>query len=414
MLGMKIRKLRTELGISQLQLAGADMSRAFISLVENDRCKPSMDTLRLIAHRLGKSVEYFLEDSDSMAPSADLLLRTARQRLDEGDLAEAKSHLVQALEICQRTESPQVEAEAQFLHGRCLLKMGQYSEAADALEMALDLFTRIKKGVGIATTYHELGTCAYLSESYAMAKRLYRKAISASHKIKSLQEVRVRSLLRLGDVLCRLGEWEAAKGALREALGSSDPLATPDLSGAAALGLGWVSYLLGHLPEAASWNRQATELLRPINHPLLYRVLLHDAILDMSRNRWEHGYTLLRKCLGFYEEQGLVVDQAEVLGRMADYWQHKGQPAKARKLLLNGLDLLERRDDGMVRGSLYRQLGLIDLRVGNLVRAHSYLLISYELLRRVKASKEAASSLECLRMLKGAPGGDLESSSAPD
>src|SRR5574340_235100 len=55
-LGARIRELRQARGLTQSQLGGPELSKSFISLLEKDRTRPSVDTLALIAQRLNTSV----------------------------------------------------------------------------------------------------------------------------------------------------------------------------------------------------------------------------------------------------------------------------------------------------------------------------------------------------------------------
>ena len=85
-IGTKIRALRQALGLSQQQLAGKEMTRVFISLVESGKNTPSPENLRTIAHRLGKPVDYFLQDKadDEALNGAIVQMERARQALERG------------------------------------------------------------------------------------------------------------------------------------------------------------------------------------------------------------------------------------------------------------------------------------------------------------------------------------------
>ena len=52
-LGQRIRHLRQSRGLTQSELGGGQLSKSFISLLEKDRTRPSLNTLLLIARRLG-------------------------------------------------------------------------------------------------------------------------------------------------------------------------------------------------------------------------------------------------------------------------------------------------------------------------------------------------------------------------
>ncbi len=87
-LGEKLRQARLEAGLSQRQLCGDVITRNMLSLIENGSAKPSMDTLKILASRLGKRVSYFLEEDALTSPNS-ALMEEARRRYDAGDAAGA-------------------------------------------------------------------------------------------------------------------------------------------------------------------------------------------------------------------------------------------------------------------------------------------------------------------------------------
>src|SRR5579859_2563333 len=54
------KQARLEAGLSLGQVAGDQISRTAIYFVETGKAKPSMETLRLIAERTGRPLEFFL------------------------------------------------------------------------------------------------------------------------------------------------------------------------------------------------------------------------------------------------------------------------------------------------------------------------------------------------------------------
>jgi tetratricopeptide (TPR) repeat protein len=59
-----VRQARLEARLSLAQVAADQLSRTAIHLIENDRVKPSLETLRLIARKTQKPLEFFLLDPD--------------------------------------------------------------------------------------------------------------------------------------------------------------------------------------------------------------------------------------------------------------------------------------------------------------------------------------------------------------
>ena len=87
-LGEKLRKARLEAGLSQRQLCGEEITRNMLSQIEHGTARPSMKTLQFLAHRLGKSVSYFLEETAVVSPNQQVMA-SARQLYDGGYYAEA-------------------------------------------------------------------------------------------------------------------------------------------------------------------------------------------------------------------------------------------------------------------------------------------------------------------------------------
>ena len=85
-LGQRIKNARLEAGMSQRQLCGETITRNMLSQIENGSARPSMDTLRYPAARLGKSVSYFLEENAVTSPN-QAVMAVARQHFAAGDWA---------------------------------------------------------------------------------------------------------------------------------------------------------------------------------------------------------------------------------------------------------------------------------------------------------------------------------------
>ncbi|KOO47399.1 hypothetical protein AMD00_22330 [Viridibacillus arvi] len=61
-LGMRIRKIRKERKLTLAELAGDRLTKGMLSLIENDKANPSMDSLAYIAEQLGIEVSELLEE----------------------------------------------------------------------------------------------------------------------------------------------------------------------------------------------------------------------------------------------------------------------------------------------------------------------------------------------------------------
>src|ERR1700730_17208432 len=63
-----VKQARSEAGLSLAQVAGGEISRTAIYFVETGKAKPSMETLKLIAERTGRPLEFFLTRKSSTEP----------------------------------------------------------------------------------------------------------------------------------------------------------------------------------------------------------------------------------------------------------------------------------------------------------------------------------------------------------
>src|SRR5216684_9216989 len=63
-----VKQARADAGLSLAQVAGDQISRTAIYFVETGKAKPSMETLKLIAERTGRPLDYFLARPSTIEP----------------------------------------------------------------------------------------------------------------------------------------------------------------------------------------------------------------------------------------------------------------------------------------------------------------------------------------------------------
>ena len=143
-LGSKIKAARLEMGLSQRQLCGDTITRNMLSQIENGTARPSMDTLSVLAHRLGKTVSYFLEEQAVVSPNGEVMAR-ARRAWEEEDY----TAVVEALEGFREPDSVYQQEKA------LLLYMGYLGMARQALQEKRRPYacTLLKKADGVTGLY---------------------------------------------------------------------------------------------------------------------------------------------------------------------------------------------------------------------------------------------------------------------
>lgn len=130
-LGEKIRQARLEAGLSQRQLCGDTVTRNMLSQIENGAARPSMDTLRVFAARLGKTVSYFLEEDAVTSPNQQVM-HDARKAYDTGNWSAVLAALGG-----YREPDELFRRERQLLENLAVLSL-----AEDALKQSKDIYAR--------------------------------------------------------------------------------------------------------------------------------------------------------------------------------------------------------------------------------------------------------------------------------
>ncbi|MBQ7315044.1 MAG: helix-turn-helix transcriptional regulator [Clostridia bacterium] len=115
-IGEKIRYIRKEKGMTQARVASGCVSRNMLSLVEQDKVQPSLDTLRHIADVLGVCIGYFLDEED------DLFFYEKKKRIGKiKDLFSSRKFNVCLSEI---KKLKQTDDETAYIAASCATELG--------------------------------------------------------------------------------------------------------------------------------------------------------------------------------------------------------------------------------------------------------------------------------------------------
>jgi len=398
-IGSKIRNLRLRLGLSQRQLAGKEMTRAFISLVESGRATLSQRTLRIIAQRLGKPLEYFLaeERSTDGVDLGGMIFKEAQRKVQAGEIQPALQMLYQ---VFKETRNQYLRAAAHDLLSICLTHLGRFAEALSECKEALEIFRAVKDRTGIVQEYLRLGALAFALEDFPEARKAYEEAVQCTLGQKRLQDLHIEALTNLGATLVYLGELQEAIRVYQDAVRACSIQGDLPRLGRIATGLGMALLHSDQVEAALEWAQRAVDLLDKDQGPDKIHALHVIGRTLAARGDYDEAYRIYQVCFAAYKDKNLIGAQASLLEDLSWYWLQRGELPKAKRLCREALDLLDTQDDGILRGRLYRVLGIIAREDGDTERAYFLLRMSYDLARRLNASKEAVQSFEALQELK--------------
>ncbi|MGH7428148.1 MAG: helix-turn-helix domain-containing protein, partial [Candidatus Methylomirabilaceae bacterium] len=112
-LGERIRQARQSKGLTQAQLGGHDFSKSFISLIERGFAAPSVESLLILAQRLGVSLDALAMGTGNVAHMvADGLLTLSADA--HGDHTLEDRYLETADLLAQRHGLDDIAREAQL------------------------------------------------------------------------------------------------------------------------------------------------------------------------------------------------------------------------------------------------------------------------------------------------------------
>lgn len=123
-LGEKLLLTRQEAGLSQRQLCDGIITRNMLSQIEHGTARPSMDTLRKLAARLGKPVSWFLDEEAALSPNQNLMCRA--------EAAYRAEDFAQVLELLKEYQSPEALFDRQMenLRAHAALREAEKSAAS--------------------------------------------------------------------------------------------------------------------------------------------------------------------------------------------------------------------------------------------------------------------------------------------
>src|ERR1700737_4553426 len=103
-----VKRARSEAGLSLAQVAGGEISRTAIYFVETGKAKPSMETLKLIAERTGRPLDFFLSRQSTMEPRSSAGTAELERLITIGD---PEGALVSGEGLLRTERDPEVLAQ---------------------------------------------------------------------------------------------------------------------------------------------------------------------------------------------------------------------------------------------------------------------------------------------------------------
>lgn len=405
-IGRRVLRLRTQLGLTQRQVAEPAYTPAYVSTLESGKVRPSEAALRHLAQRLGVTPEELATGRPArLAAELRLRLTDARRALATGSPEDAAA-LFRAL-CAEAVEHalPGERAAALLGLGECLLESGDLAEAHECFASVERLLAdeplprRVPAIRGRANAHRLTGELRYAC--HLLETALDQLNAAGLHDPDALLLLYSASIAPYMD----MGAHERAAHAAELALALAPSVDDPALLAGMHRGVARTFIAQGRIAEADTSLAKAQGLYQllymrtELAHCHWMRGYVHaqDGDLERAENELRTAYDMLTAKRASLYAQQVEVELADVLRRRG---QIREAEALLRPLLAAGPEPAEipvlRAGRGAVHmGAAHRLLGLIAEECGDAGTAEEHYRAALPLLERAGAAGNVAG-LCCL------------------
>ena len=370
-LGRRIRQARQELGLSLAAVAGDDFSRAFLNQVELGRAQPSTQNLRIIAHRLQRPIEYFLEEPGDSTAALELALAEAEMSLLHGEAARAESLMTR---ILARSISIELRTRAQLTLAAAQIKQGRPQDAMPVLEEAIAVAERAQWHQLLVELFDRMGSVHYLLRRPHAAGQWFDQALERYQSSGLADPVlKARILGHRANLHYVAGQPIEAISAYESAIAAAQQVLDLPALGGIYEGLALSLQETGQYARALSYAQKGLrifETLRDVRMAGQLRLNMGDMLLQQGRvaeadRLFSEGAEHLRR-LGDHELlPHLVTGMAEAALERQDV-------ERASELIEEAIDLSTHSSDPMATVAVHRVAGRIAHTRGRRESAHRH------------------------------------------
>jgi tetratricopeptide (TPR) repeat protein/DNA-binding XRE family transcriptional regulator len=297
-----VKQARSEAGLSLAQVAGDEISRTAIYFVETGKAKPSMETLKLIAERTGRPLDYFLSRPSTMEARSTAGTAELERLVATGDPQGALA-AGEALLIAERDQ--EFIARIRFQMATAHLRLAQWVQARRLASTARAHFEQSGDMLMTAECLGSEASAAYMMQdpgALALAEGALATCRSLN-PVPSLTESRLLGVL--GGVHAANHRWEAAIKAYEQSIAAGDVV--QDLRRLSILysGLSFAYEELGNVNQATHYAQRAMTIHETLNDRIsLARTENNLGVMLLRRGDVANSRGHFDRALRLFEESG--------------------------------------------------------------------------------------------------------------
>jgi tetratricopeptide (TPR) repeat protein/DNA-binding XRE family transcriptional regulator len=352
-----VKQARFEAGLSLAQVAGGEISRTAIYFVETGKAKPSIETLKLIAERTGRPLDYFLSRPSTMEPRSTAGTAEIERLITAG-------HAVGALAagegLLAAEPDPEVAVRIKFLMANAHLRLAQPVQGRRLASSARAYFEQAGDLLMVAECLGTEASAAYLMQDPG-AMALAEGALATCRSLKPVPSITESRLLGiLAGVHVANHNWHAAISSYEQAIEAGDVVQDLRRLSIMYSGLSLAYQETGQLNQAAHYAQRAMAIHDTLNDRIslarsennLGLMLLRAGDLMKARGHLERSVRL-------FEEDGVEAAKAEFLLSLSELALAESDLEEAARFADTALDLATRLSEGATVAEAHMWLGRI-------------------------------------------------------
>jgi tetratricopeptide (TPR) repeat protein/DNA-binding XRE family transcriptional regulator len=384
-----VKQARAEAGLSLAQVAGTEISRTAIYFVETGKAKPSMETLKLIAERTGRPMDFFLSrpsttEARSTAETMEIerLVATGDPR---GALAAGETLL-----LAERDQ--EVVARVRFQMATAHLRLAQWVQARRLASTARTYFEQSGDMLMTAECLGSEASAAYMMQDPG-ALALAEGALETCRSLNPVPSITESRLLGvLGGVHTANHHWEAAIQTYEQAIAAGDVV--QDLRRLSILygGMSFAYQELNNFEQATHYARRAMTISETLNDRLsLARTENNLGLMLLQSGDRVNARIHLESAISRFSEAGVEAGLAIILTSLCELELAESNFDEARRFGQQALELAMRlSEEGSVSDS-HVWLGMVASASGDQAAADAEFAAAFDVLEKLGSPPQRSS-----------------------
>jgi transcriptional regulator with XRE-family HTH domain len=382
-IGQRLARLRTERGLSQKDIAGPGVGHAYISRIEDDQRTPSLRALRVLAGKLGVTLEHLETGREiPLALEREYQLAAAELELRLGGSDPQAEQTLRELAAAEPRSPGSARARAAL--GIHAAANGEHEQAIEQLEAALAAGVRARERPDV---YETLASCYLATGASTKGIALLERCLAATASEPILQ-TRYRSQLALA--LHAAGDTQRARALVEQAAALADEFAAPRLRVYHYRALAQAAWAKRTPEPALAHARRALALLEAIDdaHQLANSHRLSGQLHGLD-HLWEQALHHLNRAERLLEQTGDTEQMGTVRAEQAKALAGLGHSDDALARASEAAQLLAR--DQRLAPAAEHALALAQAAAGDIDSAHQTFLRATQAYEHHQQWRQAAA-----------------------